>query len=126
METKYIPKINTVYIKPIGNLTTRKQLDSLVLDFKKIHGEHKDKFWIISDVSELMVKSTSLLKYFAEKMIGMDEHRYGTVFILQDFIRRTGIRLLRYYRKVNFHTAYDLESAIKIIKKGTENNKVSI
>lgn len=123
MEKKYITEINTVFIKPVGHLKTRAQVDEFVAEFKKIDSEHDKKFWIISDISDFMIGSISLLQYFAKGMMGMDEKRHGTIFILQDIIRKTGINLLRYYRRVNFYTAFDLESAIKIVKKESEKEE---
>lgn len=120
MEKRYFPDINTVFVKPIGHLNTRVQIDELVAEFKKIDSEFDKKFWIISDISDFMIESITLVQYFAKGMMGLDAKRHGTIFILQDVIRKTGINLLRYYRRVNFYTAFDLESAMEIVKKHTE------
>ncbi|MEZ4813509.1 MAG: hypothetical protein R2883_08605 [Caldisericia bacterium] len=90
MEKKYITEINTVFIKPVGHLKTRAQVDEFVAEFKKIDSEHDKKFWIISDISDFMIGSISLLQYLQKGMMGMDEKRHGTIFIL-----------LRHYQEVS-------------------------
>ncbi len=117
MEWQYLKEKNAVLVKPVGTMRSEEDVEDLARQFKDIQDQMKEKFWMVSDITEFFMENSTLLRYFAKLMMGMDEARHGTIFIVRDPLRRTGIKLLKYYRRVEYYDVPTLDSAFKLIDK---------
>ncbi|HOO96577.1 MAG TPA: hypothetical protein PKV16_03335 [Caldisericia bacterium] len=117
VEYRYFEEKNLIRMKPSGYIKTREDAKKMADQLEMIHTIPHRKFWLISDITHLRMDSLSLLQYFASLTRGLDRERLGTVFIITNTLQKTGIGLLSVFRKVNFYTAYDLESAMRIVDK---------
>ncbi|MCK5744200.1 MAG: hypothetical protein KAH30_05630 [Caldisericia bacterium] len=117
MEWQYLKEKNAVLVKPIGTMRSEGDVENLARQFKDIQDQMTEKFWMVSDITEFFMENSTLLRYFAKLMMSMDKARHGTIFIVRDPLRRTGIKLLKYYRKVEYFDVPTLDSAFKLINK---------